>query len=42
MRIIAAAEAYSTLGEVADAMRRVFGESFQKESPPCGQRAIFF
>ena len=26
-RIIAAVEAYATLGEVADAMRRVFGES---------------
>ena len=26
MRIIAAVEAYATLGEVADAMRRVFGE----------------
>ena len=25
-RIIAAVEAYATLGEVADAMRRVFGE----------------
>ncbi|HZF40746.1 MAG TPA: methylmalonyl-CoA mutase family protein, partial [Blastocatellia bacterium] len=25
-RIIAAVEAYGTLGEVADAMRRVFGE----------------
>jgi hypothetical protein len=26
MRIIAAVEAYATLGEVVDAMRRVFGE----------------